>query len=201
MNPVGRPSLVARVLVWARRPNSRLVGAGRARRRSSSSLDGTLLDPTPLTPEAVNRHVTRNLAGTLTLELPGITYFSLEPERRWPAFAAIETGDGLDGSMRGLEPGSFRLSVMVGHGTLERVRHETMGLGRDTADVLLPHPTYDGLCWLSILNPTAGRFDMVVGPRLADAHRAMRSRLGMDMGMPPVTAGQSQPQALGYLDL
>ena len=156
---------------------------------------------TQLTPEAVTRFITRHLVGTLLLELPGITYFSLEPERRWPAFAAIETGDGLDGSMRGLAGDSFRLGMVVGHRTLERVRDETAGADRTTPDILLPQPTYDGHCWLSILNPTAGRFDADVAPRLAEAFASMRTRLGIDASPLPSPPGQLEQPALEYLDL
>jgi len=159
------------------------------------------LDPTPLTPDAVVRYITESLAGTLTLDLPGITYCSLEPARRWPAFAAIETGDGLDGSMRGLAAGAFRVSVVVDHRTFERARDASAGLGRDTPDVLLPHPTYDGLCWVSILNPTVGRFNDAFAPRLAEAYSAMRNRLGIGHARLPRPAGQRERDEPEYLEL
>ena len=190
-----RPSVVAHRLVHALGAGIEVIRWARPER-----LHAPAPDPTPLTPDAVSRYITKSLAGTLTLELAGITYFALEPERRWPAFAAIETGEGLDGSMRGLPDGSFRVSVMVGHRTFERLSDRAVGVGRTTPDVLLPHPTYDGLCWVSILNPSVARFNEILAPRLAEAYGAMRTRLGLGPVRVP-RAGQPEAEGLGYLDV
>lgn len=156
------PSLVARV--------ARAIAVSRRQPVPASP------DPTRLSAATVAAYIRANFEGVVTREFPSVAYFSVDPQRGWPAFAIIETGDGLDETLRGLPDGSFRLSVMVGRNSFEKIRDAAEHLDPDAPDVLRPHESFDDMRWVAIVNPTVGRFNQVVAPRLVEGHAQLVAR-------------------------
>jgi hypothetical protein len=105
----------------------------------------------------------------------GDVFFSL-PGRQMP-FATIVKSDypGFDESSQLDRPGVFRVNLAIGRAALrDRFPDATEGSFDHAAlDVLLPHPTYAGHGWISVLNPSS--CDDEVRSLIALAHERARA--------------------------
>jgi len=115
----------------------------------------------------------------------GDTFFIYDPERnlsdkqRFP-FATIVTKDygDFDATSNLNRDGVFRLNVGVSRETFRAVFPNTEAHDSAALDVLIPHPVYAAQSWISVLNPSAERFEQLK-PLVAEAYaRAVRRLAG-----------------------
>jgi hypothetical protein len=126
--------------------------------------------------------------GVETTEADGDTYFiagDLPADQRMP-FATLITSDAHDTASDLDRPGVFRLNIGVTRETYTQrfgppppgpITIEPVGTGFDyrALDVLMPHPIYASLAWLSILNPSETTFEEIQA-LLAEAHAIAHAR-------------------------
>lgn len=123
--------------------------------------------------DAIIRYITVTFPGVDLVSAMGATFFSLDPEKHWPNFATIVTTDEHDmGSPSNLSarPDVFRLNIGVSRQTFDRLVGGAIDPDYAALDRLLPHPVYAEQHWVSILNPSAETFGMLVKPLLDEAH-------------------------------
>lgn len=123
--------------------------------------------------DAIVRYITETFPGVDLVSAMGATFFSLDPEKHWPNFATIVTTDEHDmGSPSNLSarPDVFRLNIGVSRQTFDRLVGGAIDPDYAALDRLLPHPVYAEQQWVSILNPSAETFGMLVKPLLDEAH-------------------------------
>ncbi len=129
--------------------------------------------PTGPDPEAITRTILETWPETDMVEIPGASFFSLDPEKHFPNFATIVTTDDFDEDQESnltARPGVFRLNVGVGRATFDRLVGSVAEPDYAAFDRVLPHPVYAKQLWISILNPSDGTFRDVVLPLLTEAH-------------------------------
>lgn len=124
-------------------------------------------------PESITAYILETFFGTDVVVHMNARFFSLDAEKHWPNFATIVTTDehdeGAPSNLTG-RSGVFRLNIGVSRPTFERLVGSATDPDYAALDTLLPHPVYAKQLWLSILNPSATSFEMVVKPLLREAH-------------------------------
>ncbi|WP_125775585.1 DUF6194 family protein [Antribacter gilvus] len=138
----------------------------------------------------------RNLEGSLVVtpgprdvEVPeiawGDSFFSYAPDGTIPQntqpYATVVTKNYPDDTASDLDAeGRWRVNIQVDRATFRELTGEEprgLALARDfsAADVVLPHPVYGSLSWVSVVNP-GDRCGELVLRLLRDAHDAARTR-------------------------
>ncbi|GHG24611.1 DUF6194 family protein [Streptomyces filamentosus] len=115
----------------------------------------------------------------------GDVFFFYAPDGRTPGnvqpYGTIVTKDQPGDTASELDsPGRWRVNVRVGRAVFRELTGEEprgLVLPRDHAapDVVVPHPVYGPLGWISVVNPGGRTADTVVR-LLRDAHEAARAR-------------------------
>ncbi len=128
---------------------------------------------------AIIRYITGTFDGVNVDTAAGDSFFSCDPERKFP-FATIVTNDSEYDSASNLDrPGIFRLSIGVSKDSYRSL----FGAPKSDSDVddagtsydftaidqLFPHPIYGRMYWVCVLNPSAAMFQ-TLQPLLAEAH-------------------------------
>jgi hypothetical protein len=128
--------------------------------------------PTGRDPEAISRGIRQTWPDVDVVEALNATFFSLDPEKRWPNFATIVTTDEHDegAPSRLSRPGTFRLNIGVGRETFERLVGSMAEPDYAAFDSVVPHPVYAKQRWISILNPSEVTYRDVVLALLTEAH-------------------------------
>ena len=126
-------------------------------------------------PAEITQYITTTYPDTVVAHTMGGTFFSCN-EASWPNFATIATGDDFDDASDLGREGVFRLNIGVTGPTFDRFVDPSIEPDHTALDRVLPHPLYAAQHWLSILNPSAASFEMVVKPLLAEAHGIVASR-------------------------
>tara|TARA_B110000879_G_C10924106_1_gene413305 strand:+ start:141 stop:605 length:465 start_codon:yes stop_codon:yes gene_type:complete len=118
--------------------------------------------------EKINSHILSTYTDVVVKNAWGETSFFYNPDNRLPRgvyFATIKIKDGENDSSSELDrPNIFRLSIGVGNDYYELLfgskpsrpaKGETVGMGIDFSevDILMPHPVYAWMGWVSILSP------------------------------------------------
>ncbi|MEO7913419.1 MAG: DUF6194 family protein [Roseiflexaceae bacterium] len=134
---------------------------------------------------AIIRYITNTFDGVNLDTADGDSFFSCDPERKFP-FATLVTKDNAYDSVSNLDrPAVFRLNIGLTKATYHRLfgaqparaAEDTRDTGYDftALDQLLPHPVYGRMYWACVLNPSAATFQ-AVQPLLAEAHELVVSR-------------------------
>jgi hypothetical protein len=141
--------------------------------------------PTGPDPEAITRTIRETWPETDIVEIPGASFFSLDPEKHFPNFATIVTTDDFDADQASKltsRPGVFRLNIGVGRATFERLVGAIAEPDYAAFDRFLPHPVYAKQLWLSILNPSDATFRDVALPLLTEAHDRLAAQRARHRG-------------------
>jgi len=134
--------------------------------------------PTGPDPEAITRTILETWPETDFIEIPGASFFSLDPEKHFPNFATLVTTDEFDGdqvSNLSARPRVFRLNIGVGRESFDRLVGGLTAPDYAAFDRFLPHPVYAKQRWISILNPSDKTFRDVIVPLLTEAHDRLAS--------------------------
>ena len=133
---------------------------------------------------AVARYICNPFAGITPIAAWGETSFFYNPGKALPRgvyFATLKAKDGdNDNASRLDRPDVFRLNLGITKATYQKLlgplpkRPSAGGVvttGHDFAalDVLLPHPVYGWMAWVSVLNPNPTTFG-TIKPLLAEAN-------------------------------
>ncbi len=128
--------------------------------------------------EALARHILELLEGVDTVEADGDTFFFFNPggeahpiDHRAP-FATIVTSDAHDRASDLDRPGVYRLNIGVSRDTYESmfgappkgpITADPVDTGHDYTrlDMLMPHPIYASLNWISVVNPGVATLDLL----------------------------------------
>jgi len=104
------------------------------------------------------------------------TFFFHDGDVKFP-FATIVTKDNeFDNASKLDRPGMFRLNLGVGKETFRALFGEQPAAPDYSAiDMLMPHPLYAKMYWVSVINPSAQTFERVK-PLIAEALSLARSR-------------------------
>ncbi len=123
-------------------------------------------------PEAIARWILERYPETDVVEIPGASFFSLDPERHSPNYVTIVTTDDFDEGVpsRLSRPSVFRVNVGVGRATFERLVGSIAEPDDMAFDRVLPHPVYAKQSYVCILNPSEATFRDVVAPLIVEAH-------------------------------
>jgi hypothetical protein len=126
---------------------------------------------------AVASYISGTFAGVETADIPGMSFFFTDPERKFP-FATIITQDNEYDSFSKLDrEGVFRLNIGVSKETFRNIAGETQSHDFTALDKLMPHPVYGAQHWLCVLNPGDATFE-AVKPLLAEAYDISVKRYG-----------------------
>ena len=122
-------------------------------------------------PDEITAWITSNYPETVVAHALGATFFSLI-ESNWPNFATIVTTDEHDmGNPSDLaREGVFRLNIVVGKATFERLAGSRAQVDYAELDTVMPQPVYAKQRWIAILNPSRQSFEEIVKPLIAEAH-------------------------------
>lgn len=133
---------------------------------------------------AIALYLCESFSGIVPVAAWGETSFFYNPGRALPRgvyFATLKGKDGDNDKASRLDrPGVFRLNIGISKPTYRSLfgrpptRPPAGGVvttGHDfaTLDVLMPHPVYGWMAWVSVMNPSAETFEQVK-PLLAEAH-------------------------------
>lgn len=147
-------------------------GTGHTIRRSTS----LIVEWSARVDEAsVIRHITDTFDGINVDTAGGATFFSCDPERKFP-FATIVTSDNeFDRASDLNRPEAFRLNIGVSKATYRSMFDRDADHDFTAMDRLMPHPVYGRQYWVCVLNPSATTF-RAIRPLLAEAHELALSR-------------------------
>jgi hypothetical protein len=128
----------------------------------------------------------KGLDGVVVVEADGSFFVSYAPSGELPAtgwspFAILVTTDDYDQASDLRSRGLFRMNLGVGKETYHSLFGEAPAFPKDggiidtghdftARDVLLPHPIYAAMHWVSIVSPSREMFDGVVRPLIAEAY-------------------------------
>lgn len=140
---------------------------------------------TPVTAEAVVRHIVESFDGVHVAENAGDTFCFYGPDgdvdmTRTLPFATVVTGDHYETVSRLDADGAYRLNIGLtkagyverfGPPPTERDGNGVLVTDADYAarDVLVPHPFYASQYWVGVVNPSPATFDRV-RPLLVEAY-------------------------------
>ncbi len=129
----------------------------------------------------------KGLAGVVVVEADGSYFVSYAPSGELPAvgwtpFVTLVTTDDYDQASDLRDRGLYRLNIGVGKETYRGLFGEPPPFPKDggivdtghdftTQDVLLPHPIYAAMHWVSIVSPSRETFEAKVKPLVMEAHR------------------------------
>lgn len=129
---------------------------------------------------SIFEYITGTFEGVQTVNAMGATFFSYDPEHKFP-FATIVTNDEHDQVSNLNRPSVFRLNIGISKPTFQALFgspilrasvEDLIASGYDftALNQLMPHPVYGRMYWVCILNPSTASFDEVIKPLLAEAY-------------------------------
>jgi hypothetical protein len=143
----------------------------------------------PMTPEAIQQHITQTFDGVHVIDHQGDLFFYYNPGTHQPDdlyFATLMQSDQYDKASNLGREGIYRLNLGLEKSTFKAHfgDHDwqpgpdaILQTGHDytAQNTLIPHPYYGTSSWASILNPTPETFAHLIVPLLTEAHaRALR---------------------------
>jgi hypothetical protein len=125
----------------------------------------------------VASYISGAFAGVDTADIPGMSFFFTDPERKFPFATIISKDNEYDSFSRLDRGGVFRLNIGVSKETFRNVVGETLDHDFTAIDKLMPHPIYGAQHWLCVLNPSEAAFE-TIKPLLAEAYDISVKRYG-----------------------
>ena len=139
----------------------------------------------------ISRYITETFEGVDMVVAPDASFFfynpdtNVPPDHRFPIVTLV-TSDTFDQFSNLNRPAVFRLNIGIGKQAF-RSLFGTPELPADTdnaaesderagdydftaLDQVMPHPVYDRMYWVSVLNPSNETFETKVQPLLAEAY-------------------------------
>ena len=126
--------------------------------------------------EEIIAYVESTFAGVDVARVPGETFFSVDSEKHWPNFATLMTTDDVGQASDLSRPGVYRLNIVLGRATFDRVVGGIDDPDYTVLDRILPHPADSPERWVTILNPSRRSFETLIKPLLEEAYGILARR-------------------------
>jgi hypothetical protein len=134
---------------------------------------------------AITQYITNTFEGVNVDSAGGDTFFSCDPERKFPFATIVTKDDEYDSASNLNRPSVFRLNIGISKVSYRalfgaqpaRADEDRGDTSHDFTAInqLLPHPVYGRMYWVCVLNPSAATFQ-AVQPLLAEAYNLAVSR-------------------------
>ena len=129
---------------------------------------------------SITQYIIDTFSGVDAVTADGNTFFFYDPDRKF-SMVTLVTNDAYEQVSNLDRPGIFRLNIGISKQTYHSLlgappsRPGASGIvetGHDftALDQLMPHPVYDQMYWVCVLNPSAATFQALVQPLLAEAY-------------------------------